>query len=132
MPKSVSGESPPSITVSSSSAEPHQVKSGSASPAINFFEAQTYIDIEVQGRGGSYKQYSVTVNADTKHYRLPPTVSAVEGSDAELTVTLGEDAPAGGLAFDVTYNYGGNASATDTGTTPLTGDGRGGSPRRQR
>ena len=54
-------------------------------------------------------------------YALTSSVTAGEGSNAELTVTLGEAAPAGGLAFGVSYDYSmGGATARDTGTTPST------------
>ena len=57
----------------------------------------------------------------TKTYTLTSSVSAAEGSNAELTVTLGEAAPSGGLAFDVSYDYSvSGATAADTGTTPST------------
>ena len=58
--------------------------------------------------------------AVTKTYALTSEVTAAEGANAELTVTLGEDAPTGGLALSVAYDYGGGASASDTGTTPST------------
>ncbi|MCY4495635.1 MAG: hypothetical protein OXB92_17465, partial [Acidimicrobiaceae bacterium] len=47
------------------------------------------------------------------------SVSAVEGSDASVTVTLGEAAPSGGLLVSFTYDYSGSASVSDTGTTPV-------------
>ena len=56
-----------------------------------------------------------------KTYALTPSVTAAEGTDAVLTVTLGEAAPPDGLAFDVRYDYsGGGATSADTGTTPGT------------
>ena len=58
--------------------------------------------------------------ASTKTYALSATASAAEGANASLTVTLGENAPTGGLALSVAYDYGGSASSTDTGTTPST------------
>ena len=58
--------------------------------------------------------------AVTKTYALSSEVTAAEGANAELTVTLGEAAPAGGLALSVAYDYGGSASSSDTGTTPST------------
>ena len=58
--------------------------------------------------------------ASTKTYALSATASAAEGANASLTVTLGENAPTGGLALSIAYNYSGSASSTDTGTTPST------------
>ena len=105
LPESIADDHPaPVIYVHLQDGSP-QVASGSPSPAITFLEDQTFINIQVNGRGGSSQFYSVTVNADTRNYTLTPTASAAEGSDAALTVTLGEAAPAGGLAFDVTYDY---------------------------
>ncbi len=64
------------------------------------------------------KQYAITT----------PSVTAAEGTAAELTVTLGEPTPAGGLTFTVTPRYcpcGANtlsrwAVAADVGTVPAT------------
>ena len=59
--------------------------------------------------------------ATTKTYALTSSVTAAEGGNAELTVTLGEAAPPGGLAFGVSYDYSvSGATAGDTGTTPTT------------
>ncbi|MCY4555644.1 MAG: cadherin-like beta sandwich domain-containing protein, partial [Chloroflexi bacterium] len=63
---------------------------------------------------------AVTV-ASSRTYALTPSVTAAEGTDAVLTVTLGRAPPRGGLAFDVRYDYsGGGATSADTGTTPGT------------
>ena len=113
----------PAPTIYVTSAEGRQkVTSGSPSPAIALTAAENVIDIEVEGRGGSYQRYAVTVNANTKNYTLSPaTIPATEGFDALLTVTLGENAPTGGLEFDVTYDYSGSdATTADTGETPTT------------
>ncbi|MCY4446993.1 MAG: hypothetical protein OXC02_11120, partial [Rhodobacteraceae bacterium] len=57
----------------------------------------------------------------TKTYALTPSVTAEEGENAELTVTLGEAAPSDGLLFNVNYDYSsGSATSADTGTTPTT------------
>ena len=57
----------------------------------------------------------------TRTYTLTPAATAAEGSNAELTVTLGEAAPSGGLAFVVSYDYSvSGATTVDTGTTPST------------
>ncbi len=70
---------------------------------------------------------TVTVNSDdaaagsTKTYAIASSATANEGENAELTVTLGEDAPTGGVSFTVSYDYaGGTATTADTGTTPAT------------
>ena len=64
---------------------------------------------------------TVTVNPSTRTYALTSSVTAGEGANAELTVTLGEAAPTGGLALSVAYDYsGGDATAADTGATPST------------
>ena len=74
--------------------------------------------------GLSIGEVAVTVAAaapSTKTYEITGAVTANEGEDAELTVTLGENAPSDGLAFTVTYDYSGSAATTaDTGTTPTT------------
>ena len=63
---------------------------------------------------------NVTVSS-SRTFWITPEVTAAEGSNAELTVTLGEAAPSGGLAFDVSYGYPqGGADAGDTGTTRST------------
>ena len=95
------------------------VASGAPSPAIKLNAAQTSFSVDVEGRGSSYKSYTVTVNASTKTYALTSSATAGEGDNAHLTVTLGEAAPTGGLALSVAYDYsGGTASAEDTGATP--------------
>ena len=65
---------------------------------------------------------SVNVTVSTSNaFWITPEVTGAEGGNAELTVTLGEAAPSGGLAFDVSYDYSsGGATARDTGTTPST------------
>ena len=70
---------------------------------------------------------TITVNSDdaaagsTKTYAIASSATANEGENAELTVTLGEDAPTGGVSFTVSYDYaGGTATTADTGTTPAT------------
>ena len=56
-----------------------------------------------------------------KTYSIVQAVTADEGSNADLVVSLGEAAPAAGIAFDVTYDYSGSDATTDdTGTTPAT------------
>ena len=63
---------------------------------------------------------NVAVSASNAFW-ITPEVTGAEGGNAELTVTLGEAAPSGGLAFDVSYDYSaGGATARDTGTTPST------------
>ena len=70
---------------------------------------------------------TITINSDdaaagsTKTYTIASSATADEGGNAELTVTLGENAPTGGLNFTVSYDYsGGTATSADTGTTPAT------------
>ena len=61
-------------------------------------------------------------------YAITPSVTADEGSNATLTVSLGADAPSGGLAFSVTPSYcrcdptsvTRGAVAADVGTVPST------------
>ena len=56
-----------------------------------------------------------------KTYSITRAVTAGEGGNAQLTVSLGEAAPAADIAFDVTYDYSGSdATSADTGTTPAT------------
>ena len=63
---------------------------------------------------------TVTVSS-SRTFWITPEVTGAEGGNAELTVTLGEAAPSGGLAFDVSYDYSvSGATAADTGTTPST------------
>ena len=58
---------------------------------------------------------TVTSVPVTKFYEITSTVTATEGEDAELTVTLSEAAPVG-MTFNVAYNYSGStATAADTG-----------------
>ena len=55
----------------------------------------------------------------TRTYALTTSVAAGEGSNAELTVTLGEAVPSGGLAFDARYDYSvSGATTADTGAMP--------------
>ena len=67
---------------------------------------------------------AVTVAAaapSTKTYKISSAVTAAEGEDAELTITLGENAPTANLAFTVTPTYDngtGKAVAADVGTVP--------------
>ena len=61
---------------------------------------------------------AVTVTASTKTVKFDPTtVSVNEGSAASVTVKLGRNAPAGGVALAFTYSYAGTAASGDTGTT---------------
>ncbi len=60
---------------------------------------------------------TVTVNATGKTVAIDSTVVVTEGSDASLTVTLGEAAPVGGVGVSVAYDYSDTASSADTGTT---------------
>ena len=54
----------------------------------------------------------------TKTYAIQSSASAIESLGAALTVTLGENAPAGGLTLNVTYDYSaGSAIRSDLGTT---------------
>ena len=57
-------------------------------------------------------------------FSVSAAATAAEGNDAALTITLNEDAPAGGVAFTVTAGYAGGATATaaDVGsiTSPVT------------
>ncbi|WP_419916316.1 Calx-beta domain-containing protein [Candidatus Poriferisodalis sp.] len=70
----------------------------------------------------SVDDIDVTVNASTKTYKIDYTGPTAEGSDAELTVTLGRAPTAmAGRALSVTYSYSGSTATTaDTGTTPTT------------
>ena len=55
---------------------------------------------------------TITINSDevaegsTKTYTITPSVAVREGQTAQLTVTLGENAPEGGVEFNVSYNNG--------------------------
>ncbi|MCY4361540.1 MAG: hypothetical protein OXE42_05035, partial [Gammaproteobacteria bacterium] len=71
---------------------------------------------------GVFLQFAAApAQAQSKTYALTPSVTAAEGTNAELTVTLGEAAPPDGLSFDVRYDYSsGGAKQEDTGTTPST------------
>ena len=68
---------------------------------------------------------TITIGSDdaaagsTKTYTIASSATADEGGNAELTVTLGENAPTGGVSFTVSYDYSaGTATSADTGTTP--------------
>ena len=70
---------------------------------------------------------TVTIGNDdgtVKTFAVSATATAAEGADATLTITLGENAPTGGVAFTVTAGYAGSstASAADVGsfTSPVT------------
>ena len=70
--------------------------------------------------GETVSSVTVTVSAAAaKTVSIVSAVSAVEGSDASVMVTLGEAAPSGGLLVSFAYDYSGSASVSDTGTTPV-------------
>ena len=67
---------------------------------------------------------TITINSDeaadgaTSTYTITPSAAADEGETAQLTVTLGENAPEGGLEFDVAYD---NAMTTPNSLTVTAG-----------
>ena len=70
----------------------------------------------------SIDSVAVTV-ASSSVYEISATATASEGGNAELTVTLGKDAPTGGLEFTVTPAYAsgaGKAAAADLSSPPTT------------
>ncbi len=73
----------------------------------------TYVNLVIKDNDGT-QQYAST-------YTMVGAVTANEGENAELTVTLGENAHEDGLEFTVSYDYSaGSATAEDTGDTPST------------
>ncbi len=123
LPASIADQYPaPTIRAGPTGGELRPVASGSPSRKIALAAARNPIEVLVEGRDGGLKTYTVTVSASTKTYTLASAVTAAEGSDAELTVTLGEAAPTGGLELSVAYGYSGASTATadDTGTTQAT------------
>ena len=69
--------------------------------------------------GATIASVTATVSASSKTFRIESSATAAEGANAELTVTLGQAAPTGGLALAVSYDYTGSTATTaDTGTTP--------------
>ena len=76
---------------------------------------------------GSITEYPTLKAPEDRHqdamvYGVPARVEALEGRAVRLTITLGEAAPAGGVAFTVTPTYGGSATAAHVGsiTSPVT------------
>ena len=60
---------------------------------------------------------------DSRTYSIGSAVTAGEGEDASLTITLGQNAPTGGLEFSVTPTYTGGmgrAAAADVSNIPAT------------
>ena len=89
MPTSISGEYPdPTIQVGPSGGELQPVSSGSPSKPVALSGDQTRIEVEVSGRADGAKYYTVTVSGSTKTYAVTSAVTAAEGSDASLEVTL--------------------------------------------
>ena len=72
----------------------------------------------VSTAGSEWAAASATPGASAKTYSIADVV-AREGDDATLTVTLSRPAPAGGVAFSVTADFSGSASAADAGTAPF-------------
>ncbi len=96
------------------------VSSGSPSKPVALSGDQTRIEVQVEGRADGPKSYTVTVSSSTKTYAVTSAVTAAEGSDASLEVTLSEAAPSGGLELSVAYGHSGDSTATpaDIGTAP--------------
>ncbi|WP_419909311.1 fibronectin type III domain-containing protein [Candidatus Poriferisodalis sp.] len=53
--------------------------------------------------------------AEPKTFSVTSAVTAAEGEEAELSITLSEAAPTGGVEFDVTVTYGSDADGADSG-----------------
>ena len=71
--------------------------------------------------GITIDKVTVTVTEPAnKTIEVSSTASVTEaaGATADLTVTLGENAPTGGLVVDVSYGFSGTAETADTGTRP--------------
>ena len=82
------------------------------------FKAGNY----VLGSGVRTATLRGTLTPSTRTYAVG-AATATEGSDARLTITLGEAAPAGGLAFTVSAHYetgAGRAAPADVGVVPST------------
>ena len=60
---------------------------------------------DVAGSMATITVDSEDARSGTKTYSIPSAVSATEGQNAELTLTLGENAPSGGLEFKVVATY---------------------------
>ncbi|MCY4495493.1 MAG: cadherin-like beta sandwich domain-containing protein, partial [Acidimicrobiaceae bacterium] len=88
----------------------------------------TAYEVQVRAHNGidPGSDWSETAEATTteppnRTVSIDSAVSAAEGANAVLTVTLGEAAPSTGVAVSVAYDYSGSsATAADTGTTPAT------------
>ncbi|MCY4495465.1 MAG: hypothetical protein OXB92_16600, partial [Acidimicrobiaceae bacterium] len=72
---------------------------------------------------------AVTVNASTKTFRIEASETLNEGQTTSLTVTLGRNAPSGGLSLSVAYGYSGStATSADLNSPPSTVRVNAGSP----
>ena len=91
------------------------VNAGELSHAIelNAHSPNTHVDIEVTD-GEVVRTWLLNIDPPPRTYSLSPTAQVEEGQDARLTLTLGREAPAGGLEFSVTTAYG-TARADDLG-----------------
>ena len=68
-----------------------------------------HYDRDASGATATITVTSADARSATKIYSIPSAVSATEGGNAELTLTLGEAAPSGGLEFNVSATYPGAA-----------------------
>ncbi len=69
-----------------------------------------------------HKYQQVRLSLENRRSYAISDATAAEGENAELSITLGENAPANGLQFTVATNFAGSATATaeDVGATPTT------------
>ena len=95
------------------------VESGSQSDAIELDVGDNVIEVEVTAEDGTTKTYTVTVTKlSGTTYSITRSLTATEGKNAELQVALGQNAPIGGITFNVTYLHtSGGASEADITST---------------
>ncbi|MCY4495512.1 MAG: hypothetical protein OXB92_16835, partial [Acidimicrobiaceae bacterium] len=104
--------SPASLVFSASNWSDEQTVTVNGASAGSATVSHTVTSSDEAYNGFSVDSVAVTVNALAKTIALE-AVTAKEGANAVINVTLGEPAPSGGLALTVAYSYGGGASADD-------------------
>ena len=82
---------------------------------LNAHTPITLVDIEVT-TGGTVKTYLLAIDPPPRTYWVSPRTRVAEGQEAELTLSLSQPAPDGGLEFTVTAVYG-SAGSEDVGAT---------------
>ncbi len=87
---------------------------------LNAHTPITLVDIEVT-TGGTVKTYLLAIDPPPRTYWVSPRTRVAEGQEADLTLSLSQPAPVGGLEFTVTAVYG-SAGSEDVGAiaSPVT------------